>query len=367
MSPAVITETLFGLWEKQGVMGGEIHILTTSYGQKSMQVLLGKGGQVAAFNNLYATNWAIYPEWIEALTGPLHSQPLTDLRTSADNECAANGIVERVREWTQQSDIVLHASVAGGRKTMGLYLTQAMSWFARPEDDLSHVLVPDVFEKERDFYFPNKTNPSHQGIVDFATIPFVRMYGLLPPLLQKEQSYSERVKLSQAYLADISSQTGRLSLDLVQHTLFINHYQLINFQPLSIGLYLFLLEYANLAKGQSPFYFKRAFDYRDKLVESLTRTGSTQSESGLSSLVGLPEEEWLKYWKISGQRDQIEARKNDLENAFGKLHKDLKEIWVHASFQVFKGKRNEAKGPCRWVDIVPDRIQLIERKVLLIQ
>ena len=159
-----------------------------------------------------------------------------------------------------------------------------MSWLARPNDDLSHVLVLEAFEKNRDFYFPNKNDPQHQGLVDFALIPFVRMYGLLPPLLQREQSYSEHVKLSQIYLNDISHQSGVLTFDLEKHTLTIDNYELIIFLPISVALYLFLFEHANLAKGQQPFYFKNAFKYKELLIECLIRAGTSSSDCGLSSV-----------------------------------------------------------------------------------
>ena len=134
------------------------------------------------------TYWEIRYEWVEAITAaprtsaagtPLGSGPvpLEDLRTTAHNVAAADRIVQRIREWTSREEVVLHASVAGGRKTMGLFLSQAMSWFARPGDDLSHVLVPQAFEN-RTFFFPEPGNPDHAEVVDFALLPFVRMRGL---------------------------------------------------------------------------------------------------------------------------------------------------------------------------------------------
>jgi CRISPR-associated protein (TIGR02584 family) len=128
MSPAIITETLFGLWESK-VTGGEIHLLTTSHGKTSMQVLLSEKGQIAAFNRMYKTSWEIRSAWIETLRDPHSNQPLKDLRSFADNENAANAIVERVHHWTQQANIVLHASIADGRKTMGIYLYYTPSQF----------------------------------------------------------------------------------------------------------------------------------------------------------------------------------------------------------------------------------------------
>jgi CRISPR-associated protein (TIGR02584 family) len=357
MSPAIITETLFGL-KTQGVVGGEIHLLTTSFGKKSMQVLLGDSGQVAAFNRMYKTNWLISPEWIETLVGD-DRQPLEDLRSSVDNETAANAIVEKVRFWTEQDDVVLHASVAGGRKTMGIYLTQAMSWFARPDDDLSHVLVAEEFERNRDFYFPVIGVSSHESIVDFAEVPFVRMRYLLPPLLMKVDSYSQRVELSELYLRDINK-TGILSFHVRNRTLSLDNFKLVKLQPLNAALYLFLLENANLANEQEPFYFDKAFDYCEALSGCLIRVGLKHSKSGLSSLA-LPRDKWASNWQNLGSRDEIDNRKSDLESAFGKLNKDFKEVWKNASFLVFNCKDKKSnKGSCRWVDIAPDRVKVIE-------
>lgn len=347
MSPAVITETLSGLLVSQGVGGGEIHVLTTSFGRRSLQVLVD--GKVAAFNERFGTSWVIEPEWIEVICDS-QGEPLDDLRSSADNECAANEIVERVHCWCDnKGDVVLHASVAGGRKTMGLYLAQAMSWFARAGDDLSHVLVPESFERDREFYFPVVAD--HEGVIDFALIPFVRMQNLLPPLLSEVESYSERVRLSQVYLADISHQGGDLVLNVETGVLSLDDYQLVRLQPLGVALFLFLFEYANLARNQERFYFREAFDYRDRLRGCLERVDLRGNSVGLSSLTFVPERCWSEY-------DQVEERKEELEDAFGKLHKNLKDLWKNASFQVFKGKRDK-KGPSRFVDIADGRLRVI--------
>lgn len=64
------------------------------------------------------------------------------------------------------------------------------------------------------------------------------------------ETYSERVSLSQVYLADISHQSGDLVLNVESGILSIDDYELARLQPLSVGLYLFLFEYANLARNQ---------------------------------------------------------------------------------------------------------------------
>ncbi len=353
MSPAIITETLFGLQEK-GIKSGEVHLLTTSHGKKSMQVLLR---QIPLFNEMYHTNWEINSEWIEELLDS-HKKPLADLRTFSHNETAANAIVDRIRDWTEHDNIVLHASVAGGRKTMGIYLTQAMSWLARPEDDLSHVLVSEEFERDRDFYFPDKNNSKHKNIIAFAEVPFVHLQ--IPPLLQKEKTYSECVKLSEIYLKDISDGQGKLVLDLNQHTLSIEKTCQFKMQPLSIALFCFLVKYANLAKEQEPFYLKQAFDYRDKLIKCLENANLSSRDSGLSGLI-FKSNELPQNWEKEGAHEEIrQKRQKNLNNAFGKLHQDFKKIWSNASFQVFKGNKKDEKGGSRWVEIADERIKIIE-------
>ena len=374
MSPAVITETLFGLWKSGAANGGEIHILTTARGKRDMQPLLEEDGQVAAFNRAYGTSWTIRYEWVEAITAtprratagmPLGSGPvpLEDLRTTAHNEAAADRIVQRIREWTERDDVVLHASVAGGRKTMGMFLSQAMSWFARPGDDLSHVLVPQAFENKT-FFFPEPDNPDHVDVVDFALLPFVRMRGLMPKLLAPEAGYSELVELSQVYLDDSVDGRGRLELDLTHRTLRIEGYT-IELQPLSAGLFLFLFEHANAARGQPPFFFKEAFAFRDRLKEALERAGTeglSHREKGLSALAHCMEEEWPEPWGAEGPTALAEQRKKELNDSFGKLSLDFKErLWPKATFGVHKADgRGGSEGASRWVDIPPERLRVID-------
>ncbi len=71
---------------------------------------------------------------------------LDDIRTPEDSSAAADFIVGFIRRATSDPSRVLHCSIAGGRKTMGLYLGLALQIYGRPADTLSHVLVtpPEV-------------------------------------------------------------------------------------------------------------------------------------------------------------------------------------------------------------------------------
>lgn len=68
---------------------------------------------------------------------------LDDLKTPEENELAADMICQKVREFTQDDNVSLHVSIAGGRKTMGFYAGYALSLYGRLQDQLSHVLVSE--------------------------------------------------------------------------------------------------------------------------------------------------------------------------------------------------------------------------------
>ena len=85
---------------------------------------------------------------------------------------------------------------------MGYYLGYALSLYGRPQDRLSHVLVSDPYETNRDFYYPTPyEHPIHSkrgdkeitvdarnAEVDLASIPFVHLRDGLPERLRTGQA-----------------------------------------------------------------------------------------------------------------------------------------------------------------------------------
>lgn len=51
-------------------------------------------------------------------------QPLENISNVRDNEAVADQTFAFVREMASDPDLCLHASIAGGRKTVGLYLDE---------------------------------------------------------------------------------------------------------------------------------------------------------------------------------------------------------------------------------------------------
>jgi CRISPR-associated protein (TIGR02584 family) len=149
--------------------------------------------------------------------------PMNDIRSPQDNRAAADFITAQVRAITADPACALHASIAGGRKTMGFYLGYALSLFGRPQDRLSHVLVSEPFESSYDFFYPtpySRVLQTRDGqLADTATaqvtlaeIPFVSLrHGLPTALLAGQASFNDTVAAARAALAP-----PRLVLDLAR-------------------------------------------------------------------------------------------------------------------------------------------------------
>lgn len=193
----------------------EIHLLTTAEGARLARTALlhADGGQ---FHALLAD----YPqlglphfdeEHIHVIRDG-NAQALTDIRTPAENAAAADTITTLMAELTSDPQAALHVSIAGGRKTMGFYLGYAFSLFARPQDELSHILVSAPFESHPEFFFPPASpkrlatrDGQHIDTADasvtLARIPVVRLrHGQPHALLDGRASFNDTVAAIQQSL-----------------------------------------------------------------------------------------------------------------------------------------------------------------------
>lgn len=215
LTPQVVTETLYALachttapW-----MPDEIHLITTATGAENARLnLLLPGGWFHRLCADYALPVIAFPVANIHILCDADGKALDDIRTPLHNTLAADFITETVRRLTRHIDTELHVSIAGGRKTMGYYLGYALSLYGRPQDRLSHVLVSEPYETNREFYYPTPyDHPIHQrrgdkeitvnarnARVDLADIPFVRLRGGLPvELLEGEARFSQAVAAAQ--------------------------------------------------------------------------------------------------------------------------------------------------------------------------
>lgn len=206
-SPQVVTETLYAIHEEGLTWPDEIRLITTTVGKARARKGLLDEGHLARLCAEIGKPLPLFDEThIEVVPGADGTE-VDDARSLADHEALGDFIMTRVRDLTvtdEQGKPVqtVHASLAGGRKTMTFYLGYAMSLFGRREDTLSHVLISKGFESLRDFWYPSLKQGQLHGYdgkplftadgmplmpgnaeITLASIPFVRHRHDLPAIL----------------------------------------------------------------------------------------------------------------------------------------------------------------------------------------
>ena len=214
-TPQVMTETFWALRVQRHVPIDKVFVMTTTMGKATCQQRLLDEGRFAKM----LSDYDIEPETVEfdadhiIVFEDAEGNFLDDIRTSEENRLARDQIFHRIKDWTQDADVALHCSIAGGRKSMGYLLGAAIQFFGRPEQDhLYHVLVtPPEIEMNRDFFFPpvreeQIPTPDGQHIstadvrIELAELPYVSVRDIsvfgdesYDRILQKTQAEVSRV------------------------------------------------------------------------------------------------------------------------------------------------------------------------------
>ncbi len=195
---AVLTETVWALaHEGKAVIPDEVVVITTRPGaETARKILLEQGVWEALRHSLAADDFPVQgklrfgsADSIRTLPRPDGRGDLDDLLTAQDNMAAADAMMRHVRGFTEDPEIDLVASIAGGRKTMAALLMACMCLLGRPQDRVCHVLVNPPYDRpdlEPLFLFPQsgmvhhlpgdgKSYPAEEARVELAEIPFVRV------------------------------------------------------------------------------------------------------------------------------------------------------------------------------------------------
>lgn len=186
-SPQVLTETLYAIKKSGKAFPDRVIVITTKSTKPALMNGLFRDGRLEQLKTQYDfTNLSMSEEDIYLISDK-DGRFLDKGKTEEDQEAMADFITSTVAELTNNKNCAIHASIAGGRKTMGFYLGYAMSLLGRSQDKLSHVFVNDEFEYVRDFWFPTKEDYWISGKngqeevncknaeITLAEIPFVRM------------------------------------------------------------------------------------------------------------------------------------------------------------------------------------------------
>lgn len=230
-SPQVVTETLYAIHHENQQWPDDIYLITTSFGKrKAVEGLLEKQHLQRLCNELQRPLPAFDATHVLVTPGADGTE-VEDARSLADHEALADFIMTEVRDRTTDINTSLHASLAGGRKTMTFYIGYAMSLFGRVQDTLSHVLVSEGYENVPDFWFPTRAEPyrhvdnrgekldASEAEITLAPIPFIRHRHNLPQVLLQNSGTVQFADLVHLINMGESPETLRLVVDLPQKTI----------------------------------------------------------------------------------------------------------------------------------------------------
>lgn len=223
MSAPVVTETLYGLCVQPDdpaqapVQVRELHIVTTHDGRAKGEEALRKAIERMGQH---------YPDALPRLPSSQHihlhvpngpdGKPLRDIDDPKSNAAFSDELLRHVRRLTRDGMPPLHASLAGGRKTMSYITGQLMGLLAREDDRLSHVLASANAESCKDFFYPLPAElPEEERILTrnhstqqfdasqekvlLHEVPFVRLRRILPAeaLAQADDDFQTLIRVAQ--------------------------------------------------------------------------------------------------------------------------------------------------------------------------
>lgn len=221
MSPAILTETVWALAHEQpATRVRRVVAFCTSQSAASIRRELLESG---VWENLRRSLRAGDDEFVFGDTGDhlrvftRRGRELDDLRTPEDNTAAADFILEHLRAFVENPDIHVVASIAGGRKTMGALIYAAMTLIGRETDRVTHVLVSEDLERQRDpkFYFPASSAQGKKLVL--ADIPFVPLRNRFQDLGSMPGNFSTLVRRYAQTLAQDRRHPVRLRFDHANH------------------------------------------------------------------------------------------------------------------------------------------------------
>lgn len=226
LTPAIVTETVWALcWdEERDVRIVEIVVVTTLEGATRRspdrdKLLRDLESQLT----MMAADWPQLAPRLEGVRVKIEvvkdeaGSELADVRSSTELARLELSLRQLIYAFTLEAEPRLHASLAGGRKTMSYYTGSLMSLFARDEDGVSHVLVEQDWAEQADFWYPlpaacdapraqitarDKTlHHASDATVELCEVPLLRLRILLGKKLTRENilkySFEDLMRLAQ--------------------------------------------------------------------------------------------------------------------------------------------------------------------------
>lgn len=382
MTPQIVTETLWALVEK-GERVDEIRVITTLAGKRKLiDGLFGEKGKFDEFCREFgiARGSVKFDETTITQLQKPDGENLEDIRTKEDNEIAGNEICRVVRELCKRENVRIHASVAGGRKTMSVYLAAAMSLFGRADDCLSHILVSEEFETCADFFYKPKTAQiiklrggrevsTGEAEIHLAEIPFVRLRGAQIDLFERgAENYQTAVGKTQEDL-EILEANYSLQMHLGTKKLQIgNRFAVLSEREFFVYVLFVNLRQKNFGEqGFKPLDEIPAKEF-DEVCRIISRN-SADGELGLEEFGGLKRGESLQnlcveLYAVKNPKLGENSVKDDVAQALrevvSKVKKQLRKSEFPEEFLIFnKNSRQRKLPPSFGIKADPKRFRFV--------
>lgn len=343
LSPQVYTETLYALLQlDEPFVPTELHLVTTEEGKRRAQSLLQHPEMGLA------ALWAQYGSGpLPAFEAHTHihvirdaEQTLADVTDASHHVGTADSILDALRPLAADPQCAIHASIAGGRKSMSFYLGYVMSLLAREQDRMSHVLVNAPFENVPGFAFPprapvtlalpdGRLASTADARIKLSPVAFVRLYERLSQqLLEKRVSFHTLVEQAAIALA-----RPQLVIDLARCRVGVRAPGraplAIALSPLEMVLYAYLAD-ARRRSGDAP-----EVDACLGLVHFRTVKGETDLASiderrlaRIAAPLNLALREVRANWAIAASRNEtLAAIKGKLARAMGEPLFIVVRVW----------------------------------------
>lgn len=348
MTPQIITESLYAITQELKQRVDEIRVITTLEGRNKVlaDLLDRQKGQFYAFCRDYgiaAGTIKFDEETITILRKPDGSN-LSDIRDVEENICAGDQICEIVRELAKDPDTSIHASAAGGRKTMSIYLTAAMQLFGREQDRLSHVLVSEDFETHRDFYYippeprqlvvinraagTSREVSTASSRIYLADIPFIRLRGVMSDWLKRGGlRYSDYVQRAREDL-HLLEYANDVRLVLRDRRILIAN-RSVKLAEREFFVYVLYAHYRKTGKGEEGFVDPE--EIRPEDLEAVFRmiTSAKGKEWGLQDCDLVPRFRFLV--NIASQiKSSVAKDRDDLKQSFREIMAKIKKKFDRA-------------------------------------
>jgi CRISPR-associated protein (TIGR02584 family) len=258
LSPQVVTESIYYHTQirKPSLRIDAIHIITDAKCEPLVikELLPDNNGWL----HKLADDYQIDPNEVELPLENIHilkdssGKPLMDLLTVEENNAAVETVFKIIKDLTRDNQTRLITSVAGGRKTMSVIVGQAMQFYAREQDLLTHVIVDDCIIGAKEFFYPTPTSKKvnikdkiidyHDVKIHLDEIPFIRLRPILGNFLLEstETSLISLVKSAQQQIEDMLKPV-KIIVDLKNKSLSISG-KSVKLPAKSLAIYTLLLK-----------------------------------------------------------------------------------------------------------------------------